>query len=47
MKRVFWILSACVKVIVEIVGICTCLIGVMNMLEHHQEKKSYYPGADA
>ncbi|MFC2661746.1 MAG: hypothetical protein ACFNYI_01235 [Eubacterium sp.] len=46
MKRLFKILGACVKAVVEIVGVCTCLVGLISLLEHHQEKKSYYPDAD-
>lgn len=43
MKREFQILGKCIRVMVSIVGFCTCVVGGIKLLEHHQQKRFYDP----
>lgn len=47
MKRFFRIVGKCLNVMVYITGLCTCMIGMVKLLEHHQQKKFYNPDPEA
>lgn len=39
-------MKSCFNVVIYITGFCTCMVGVMKLLERHQQKKFYNPDAE-